>query len=203
MAFFWQQFLVEKHWSDNLSNCRQNLNFPFVIIFLLPYLTCLALFSIIRELRIACTVAQMEREGGISPRMSPLAQVWLLYLWLLLKDICLYSLYIFVIPLHGKFTTSVGCADFYNSQNESYMHTTILSCPVMCQFVNCGFLLHFSRSVTQGTFWQGQVSPFQELMLISIPLNTIMVCEKIKPKILIVMCTVQLHFSLQYCMMVE
>lgn len=28
-----------------------------------------------RELRIACTVAQMEREGGISPRLSPLAQV--------------------------------------------------------------------------------------------------------------------------------
>lgn len=27
-----------------------------------------------RELRIACTVAQMEREGGISPRLSPLAQ---------------------------------------------------------------------------------------------------------------------------------
>lgn len=30
-----------------------------------------------RELRIACTVAQMEREGGISPRLSPLAQVFL------------------------------------------------------------------------------------------------------------------------------
>ncbi|KAL5658862.1 hypothetical protein ACJX0J_032025, partial [Zea mays] len=28
-------------------------------------------------LKIACTVSQMEREGGISPRMSPLAQVWL------------------------------------------------------------------------------------------------------------------------------
>ena len=28
-----------------------------------------------RELRIACTIAQMEREGGISPRLSPLAQV--------------------------------------------------------------------------------------------------------------------------------
>lgn len=28
-----------------------------------------------RELRIACTVAQMEREGGISPHLSPLAQV--------------------------------------------------------------------------------------------------------------------------------
>ncbi|KQJ91898.1 putative methyltransferase At1g22800, mitochondrial [Brachypodium distachyon] len=29
----------------------------------------------LKELRIACTIAQMEREGGISPRMSPLAQV--------------------------------------------------------------------------------------------------------------------------------
>ncbi|KAK1287148.1 putative methyltransferase [Acorus calamus] len=28
-----------------------------------------------KELRIACTIAQMERDGGISPRMSPLAQV--------------------------------------------------------------------------------------------------------------------------------
>lgn len=28
-----------------------------------------------RELRISCTVAQMEREGGVSPRVSPLAQV--------------------------------------------------------------------------------------------------------------------------------
>lgn len=28
-----------------------------------------------RELRIACTIAHMEREGGISPRVSPLAQV--------------------------------------------------------------------------------------------------------------------------------
>ncbi|KAL8493627.1 hypothetical protein ACS0TY_024710 [Phlomoides rotata] len=31
----------------------------------------------LRELRIACTIAQMEREGGISPRLSPLAQVFL------------------------------------------------------------------------------------------------------------------------------
>ncbi|KAG8633588.1 hypothetical protein MANES_18G119700v8 [Manihot esculenta] len=29
----------------------------------------------LKELRIACTVAQMEREGGISPLVSPLAQV--------------------------------------------------------------------------------------------------------------------------------
>ncbi|KAH7835442.1 hypothetical protein Vadar_026172 [Vaccinium darrowii] len=29
----------------------------------------------LKELRIACTIAQMEREGGISPRLSPLAQV--------------------------------------------------------------------------------------------------------------------------------
>lgn len=38
-------------------------------------LTCPFPDAIIRELRIACTIAQMEREGGISPRMSPLAQV--------------------------------------------------------------------------------------------------------------------------------
>ncbi|KAF6159675.1 hypothetical protein GIB67_029933 [Kingdonia uniflora] len=29
----------------------------------------------LKELRVACTVAQIEREGGISPRLSPLAQV--------------------------------------------------------------------------------------------------------------------------------
>ncbi|XP_047311381.1 putative methyltransferase At1g22800, mitochondrial [Impatiens glandulifera] len=29
----------------------------------------------LKELRISCTIAQMEREGGISPRLSPLAQV--------------------------------------------------------------------------------------------------------------------------------
>ncbi|PKA51121.1 Putative methyltransferase [Apostasia shenzhenica] len=29
----------------------------------------------LKELRIACTIAQLEREGGISPRLSPLAQV--------------------------------------------------------------------------------------------------------------------------------
>ncbi|KAG7025189.1 putative methyltransferase, partial [Cucurbita argyrosperma subsp. argyrosperma] len=29
----------------------------------------------LRELRIACTLAHMEREGGISPRVSPLAQI--------------------------------------------------------------------------------------------------------------------------------
>lgn len=33
------------------------------------------LVMLTRELRIACTVAQMEREGGISARISPLAQV--------------------------------------------------------------------------------------------------------------------------------
>ncbi|KAL2631228.1 hypothetical protein R1flu_015914 [Riccia fluitans] len=29
----------------------------------------------LKELRIACTIAQLEREGGISPRISPLAQL--------------------------------------------------------------------------------------------------------------------------------
>jgi hypothetical protein len=28
----------------------------------------------LQELRIACTIAQQEREGGVSPRVSPLAQ---------------------------------------------------------------------------------------------------------------------------------
>ncbi|KOM42922.1 hypothetical protein LR48_Vigan05g052600 [Vigna angularis] len=32
----------------------------------------------LKELRIACTLAQMEREGGISPRISPLAQACLI-----------------------------------------------------------------------------------------------------------------------------
>lgn len=35
----------------------------------------LNLGNIFRELRISCIVAQMEREGGVSPRVSPLAQV--------------------------------------------------------------------------------------------------------------------------------
>lgn len=29
----------------------------------------------LQELRIACTLAQQEREGGVAPRLSPLAQV--------------------------------------------------------------------------------------------------------------------------------
>lgn len=35
----------------------------------------LAFLTFPRELRIACTLAHMEREGGIRPRLSPLAQV--------------------------------------------------------------------------------------------------------------------------------
>jgi hypothetical protein len=44
-------------------------------------------FAALRELRIACTVAQMEREGGISPRVSPLAQVCIIaqLIYLLVK----------------------------------------------------------------------------------------------------------------------
>lgn len=34
--------------------------------------------AVSRELRIACTMAQMEREGGISPRVSPLAQAYVI-----------------------------------------------------------------------------------------------------------------------------
>lgn len=43
--------------------------------------------SSFRELRIACTVAQMEREGGISPRISPLAQVYFSYFFPIVLDI--------------------------------------------------------------------------------------------------------------------
>ncbi|GAY59517.1 hypothetical protein CUMW_195050 [Citrus unshiu] len=43
----------------------------------MTYVTDFSNFTVLmtRELRIACTVAQMEREGGNSPRVSPLAQV--------------------------------------------------------------------------------------------------------------------------------
>ena len=50
-------------------------------------------------------------------------------------------------------------------------------------FLDCGFMLHLLRSVMQETFWQGQASPFQELMSISILLNTTVVCTKRKLKI--------------------
>lgn len=53
--------------------------------------------AIPRELRIACTVAQMEREGGISPRVSPLAQACVIvklvsYLFIYLLQSFLYIL---------------------------------------------------------------------------------------------------------------
>lgn len=46
-----------------------------------------------RELRIACTVAQMEREGGISPLVSPLAQVCMLLHCYYYTPLVLCSLY--------------------------------------------------------------------------------------------------------------
>ncbi|CAH8358492.1 unnamed protein product [Eruca vesicaria subsp. sativa] len=47
---------------DKRSSTIHDRGFPFSL--LLPV-----------ELRIACTLAHMKREGGISPRLSPLAQV--------------------------------------------------------------------------------------------------------------------------------
>lgn len=55
-----------------------------------------------RELRIACTVAQMEREGGISPRLSPLAQVFVNWL----HTICFFpSIFGLVHPQFGLIGT--------------------------------------------------------------------------------------------------
>jgi hypothetical protein len=45
------------------NNYIQDFFFSF-LPFLFPYLTCPASISFIRELRIACTVVQMEREGA-------------------------------------------------------------------------------------------------------------------------------------------
>jgi hypothetical protein len=40
-----------------------------------PAFTCMLVLVTVQELRIACTVAQQEREGGVAARVSPLAQV--------------------------------------------------------------------------------------------------------------------------------
>ena len=72
MAFFLQQILAGRLWSDNLK-------FAIYRHFPVSCLTCLFLDAMIRELRIACTIAQMEHKGGISPQMLPLEQVWFLY----------------------------------------------------------------------------------------------------------------------------
>ncbi|XP_019429506.1 PREDICTED: putative methyltransferase At1g22800 [Lupinus angustifolius] len=47
----------------------------------------------LKELRIACTMAQMERDGGISPRVSPLAQACVI------AKILYFELFIFPLPL--------------------------------------------------------------------------------------------------------
>lgn len=78
---------------------EKKLNLYFLSVSV-SFLTYLSLVSIIRELRIACTIAQMEREGGISPRMSPLAQVWILHI----LKFCLKR-HFFVLPLHICYTT--------------------------------------------------------------------------------------------------
>ncbi|KAL3689124.1 hypothetical protein R1sor_015433 [Riccia sorocarpa] len=61
------------HWVNDLpgamSQCRVALK-PDGL-----FLAAMLGGETLKELRIACTVAQLEREGGISPRISPLAQV--------------------------------------------------------------------------------------------------------------------------------
>eukprot|EP00268_Persea_americana_P013944 TRINITY_DN16178_c0_g1_i10.p1 TRINITY_DN16178_c0_g1~~TRINITY_DN16178_c0_g1_i10.p1 ORF type:complete len:231 (-),score=59.00 TRINITY_DN16178_c0_g1_i10:456-1148(-) len=61
------------HWTNDLPGamiqCRSALK-PDGL-----FLAAILGGETLKELRIACTIAQMEREGGISPRISPLAQV--------------------------------------------------------------------------------------------------------------------------------
>ncbi|KAK9141275.1 hypothetical protein Scep_010956 [Stephania cephalantha] len=61
------------HWTNDLPGamiqCRMALK-PDGL-----FLAAILGGETLREMRIACTVAEMEREGGISPRVSPLAQV--------------------------------------------------------------------------------------------------------------------------------
>ncbi|CAN4089328.1 unnamed protein product [Withania somnifera] len=61
------------HWTNDLPGamiqCRMALK-PDGL-----FLAAILGGETLKELRIACTIAQMEREGGISPRLSPLAQV--------------------------------------------------------------------------------------------------------------------------------
>ncbi|KAL2335806.1 hypothetical protein Fmac_010252 [Flemingia macrophylla] len=75
------------HWTNDLPGAMIQRKLYVEITRLYPYLNSrlalnpdgLFLAAILggetlKELRIACTLAQMEREGGISPRVSPLAQ---------------------------------------------------------------------------------------------------------------------------------
>lgn len=61
------------HWTNDLPGamiqCRMALK-PDGL-----FLAAILGGETLKELRIACTIAHMEREGGISPRISPLAQV--------------------------------------------------------------------------------------------------------------------------------
>ncbi|XP_057536560.1 putative methyltransferase At1g22800, mitochondrial [Amaranthus tricolor] len=61
------------HWTNDLPGamiqCRMALK-PDGL-----FLAAILGGETLKELRVACTLAQMEREGGISPRLSPLAQV--------------------------------------------------------------------------------------------------------------------------------
>lgn len=49
-----------------------------------------------QELRIACTVAQQEREGGVSARVSPLAQVGAA------GNACLHALLLVFLGMQSK-----------------------------------------------------------------------------------------------------
>lgn len=80
----WWPIFSSNSWRRNLKVCpvfhfesRLNIKYLCHMLFLI-ILYKLKFF--VRELRIACTLAHMEREGGISPRLSPLAQVcvWIL-----------------------------------------------------------------------------------------------------------------------------
>ncbi|CAH8327440.1 unnamed protein product [Eruca vesicaria subsp. sativa] len=54
------------HWTNDL---------PGSMIQVFPFRCFFPVYVVIYKLRIACTLAHMKREGGISPRLSPLAQV--------------------------------------------------------------------------------------------------------------------------------
>ncbi|KAL6176670.1 hypothetical protein ACLB2K_053303 [Fragaria x ananassa] len=67
--------LSSNSWRRNLKVVTLHFSITDVEFFVKEYTVDYFCFTVTRELRIACTVAQMEREGGISPRISPLAQV--------------------------------------------------------------------------------------------------------------------------------
>ncbi|XP_010521101.1 PREDICTED: putative methyltransferase At1g22800 [Tarenaya hassleriana] len=61
------------HWTNDLPGAMIQCNLALKPDGL--FLAAILGGETLKELRIACTLAHMEREGGISPRLSPLAQV--------------------------------------------------------------------------------------------------------------------------------